>query len=111
MRFDGEHTEPVTLQLRSVTKNDHNEQVYTWSDYRKLYAEFYSRQGKQAASDGQILVVQDLRCRIRWISNLNERDYRIIRPKMGNEIYTITSIVQEGRRKYLLLMLERRDNE
>ena len=108
MRFVGEHTELIELQKRTLTYNDFNEEIETWAKDRDLYAEFFEQQGKEGESSGQILVVQDIRCKIRYVEGLNEKDYRV---KRGDEIYDIQSIVREGRNKEQRLVLERRDNE
>lgn len=108
MRFIGEHTEKVGLEKRTVSYGDANDVVETWTSYKSLYAEFWERQAKEGEQDGQILVIQDVRCKIRFISELNEVDYRINR---NGEIYDIQSIVRVGRNKEQLLILERRDND
>ncbi len=102
--FIGEHTELVSLEKRTIAYNDFNEEIETWTEDREVYAEFFERQGKEGDTDGQIVVVQDIRCKVRYISGLNEADYRINR---DGTIYDIISIVREGRRRNQLLMLER----
>ena len=108
MRFIGEHTEKIELQKRTLTYNDFNEEIQTWVKDRDLYAEFFEQQGKEGQSDGQILAIQDTRCKIRYIHGLNKRDFRI---KRGDDIYDIQSIVRAGRNKEQRLILEWRDNE
>lgn len=114
MRFKGEKTEKVTLKQRSTTYNDLNEQVDSWdSNDETIYAEFLERHGKEGESDGQVLVIQDVRCKVRYKSKLDpdissnepEVDFRI---KRGTTTYDITSIIKQGRREALLLMLQRR---
>jgi head-tail adaptor len=115
MRFNGDHTERVTLKKRSISYNDFNEQVEDWdSNDTEMYAEFWEKHGKEGDTDGQILVMQDVRCKIRYREDLDpdynhspESNYRI---KRGVTVYDVVSIVKEGRRKALLLMLTRRDN-
>jgi head-tail adaptor len=109
MRFKGSHTEKVTLQKREVSFSASNDTVEDWSQHdRPIFAEFFERQAKEGLTEGQVVVIQDVRCRIRFIGGLNERDYRIVR---NGEIYDIQSIVHEGRRKAQRLMLQRRDNQ
>lgn len=113
-RFKGEHTEKVTLKKRDVTYNSLNEQVEDWdSNDESIFAEFFARHGKEGEEGGQVLVIQDTRCKIRYKSGLDptensspEADYRIER---GNVTYDIESIVMEGRNKTMKLMLKRRD--
>lgn len=114
MRLKGEKTERVTLKQRTVTFNDLNEQVEDWdSNDETIYAEFLERHGKEAESGGQVLVIQDVRCKIRYKSKLDpdidsnqpEGDFRI---KRGTTEYDITSIIKRGRNEALLLMLQRR---
>ncbi len=117
MRMIGEHTEKVTLKKKSVTIDpEYNEDIVDWdSNDETIFAEFFERQGKEGDRSGQIVVLQDVRCKIRYKEGLDpdygnqpETDYRIVR---GQTTYDITSVVKEGRRKELRLMLERRDNE
>lgn len=108
MNFKGEHTRRVILEKREVTYNEYNEEIEVWKSYKELFAEFYARQAKEGVVEGQNIVVQDKRCKIRYVDGLNEADFRI---KDGGTIYDITSIIPAGRRKELRLMLEKRDNE
>lgn len=108
MRFISEHTEKVGLEKRTVSYGSANDVIETWANDRNVYAEFWERQAKEGEQDGQILVIQDVRCKIRFINGLNEVDYRINR---SGEIYDIQSIVRVGRNKEQLLILERRDND
>lgn len=116
MRFKGEHTELVELESLTTEQDEFGEMEETWSKEADIYAEFFERQGKEGVSDNQILVVQDVRCKVRYRSDLDpnissntpEADRRI---KRGTTVYDIESIVQEGRRKTQLLMLKRRDND
>ncbi len=117
MRFTGEHTEKVTLKKKSVTiDTEYNEETVDWdSNDETIYAEFYERQGKEGGREGQVVVLQDVRCKLRYKSELDpdqggnpEENYRI---KRGSTTYDITSVVKEGRRTELRLMLQRRDNQ
>ncbi len=117
MRFAGEMTEKVTLKKKSVTiDTEYNEETVDWdSNDETIFAEFFERQGKEGDREGQILVMQDVRCKIRYRQELDpdygnqpETDYRI---KRNETTYDITSVVKEGRRKELRLMLQRRDNQ
>lgn len=109
----GERVEKVTAKKRAVTYNDFNEVVEDWdSNDISLYAEFWGRHGKEGEQNGQVLVVQDTRCKVRYnarfdtrISPDAEADNRIVR---NNITYDITSILNEDRGKTQLLMLERR---
>lgn len=116
MKFKGEHTEKCTLKKRTVTTNDFNEEIEDWdSNDTTIYAEFYEQQGREGDSDGQVAVIQDVRCKVRYRSGLDpdegntpEADYRIQR---GQTTYDIESVVKKGRREAMKLMLKRRDNE
>lgn len=114
MRFKGEHTELVTLKNRTVTYVNNEPQEDWDSNDTEIYAEFWEKHGKEGDTDGQILVMQDVRCKIRYREGLDpdvtaapEANYRI---KRGLTEYDIVSVVKEGRRKELMLMLTRRDN-
>lgn len=113
MRFKGERTEKVTLKKRSVTYNSLNEPVEDWdSNDTTIYAEFLERHGKEGGKDGQVLVIQDVRCKIRYRTALDTREnpdceatHRIVRDGIT---YDITSAIPEGRRQKIMLMLQRR---
>src|SRR5690625_1650629 len=112
MRFKGEHTEKVTLKQRTEERNEYGELIESWdSNDVTVYAEFFERHGKEGESDGQIMVIQDVRCKVRYRPALDpnqgnrpERDHRIVR---GSTTYDIQSVVQEGRRQAQLLILQR----
>lgn len=117
MRFDSEKTEKVTLKQRTQTgTNEFNEPEYSWDAAdTTIWAEFYEKHGKEGDSEGQILVVQDVRCKVRYRSSLDpnvtaapEAKHRIVR---GITTYDVESIVPVGRRKGFKLMLKRRDNQ
>lgn len=116
MRFRGEKTEKVTLRKQTTTYNEVNEPVETWADDSTIYAEFMENHGKEGESDNQVLVIQDVRCKVRYKAKLDpdidgntpEADFRI---KRGTTTYDIVSITKEGRREALKLMLTRRDNQ
>lgn len=116
MRFRGDKTEKVTLKQRTFTYNDYNEEVEDWdSNDEPIYAEFRERHGKEGDSDGQIAVIQDVRCKVRYKQKLDpdidgntpEADFRI---KRGTTTYDIVSITKGGRNEELMMMLTRKDN-
>jgi SPP1 family predicted phage head-tail adaptor len=107
MRFEGDRTRKLTLQKRSVTYNDYNEEVETWNDEATIYGEKWEKQGKEADADGQIAVLQDVRFKIRY-RDINEKDYRL---KLGSDIYDIENKQEIGRREGWWLMCRYKDND
>jgi len=115
MSFAGEHTRKVVLQKRMVAQDpDSGQKTEQWGQDRSLYAEFWDRHARQGQADGQIITIQDTRCKVRYMPQLDravdnqaEVNNRIID---GDVVWHITSIVPEGRRKYQLMTLERKDD-
>ena len=115
MTMVGEHTRKVILQKRTLSQDSSNQMVETWGQDRNIYMSFADNHARQGQSDGQVLVVQDTRGKIRYtpqldrrVDNQAEANHRIVD---GGVVWDILSIVPEGRRKYFILTLERRDNE
>ena len=115
MSINGEHTRRVILQKRTVSQDpDSGQKVESWGVDRSLYANFWDRHSRQGHSDGQIITIQDTRCRVRYVPQLDRRvdnqaevNNRILD---GDVVWKITSIVPEGRRKHQLMTLERKDD-
>lgn len=115
MRFQGEHTEAVTLKKVAITTNSYNEEVEDWdSNDVTIAVEFWERPSREVDSGGQVIAIQDVRCNMRYRADLDpslghtpEKSYRIER---GSIVYDIEGIMKEGRARNLKLMLKRRDN-
>lgn len=107
MRFSGNKIRQVTLQQRTVSYDDYNQPVESWTD-TTIYAEKWERQGKEGVEGGQIIAVADVRWKIRYKAGINEKDFRI---KEGSTIYDIQNIQDIGRNEGHWLMCERRDRD
>jgi len=115
MTLVGEHTRRVMLQRREVVQDPNsNEQVDSWVNVRRIYASFDDRAAREGQTDGQVLVVQNTTAKIRYrpeldrrVDNQAEANHRILD---GGVVCNILSIVPEGRRKYQILTLERKDD-
>lgn len=117
MRISGKQARKVTLLKKSTTHNEYNEPVETWTADTantatdasgNIYVEWWDQGGKETLESGQIVAVKDIRAKCRFITGLNESDYRI--KKDGIE-YDIESIKEINRREGQLLMLQARDNQ
>jgi len=114
MKFGGEQIRPVVLLTRSTTYNSHSEEINTWAadtakfDNGKLFVEWWDQGGKEQMEGGQIVAYKDVRMKCRFITGLNEVDYRI--QKDGKE-YDIESVKELGRNEGQILMLKLHDNQ
>lgn len=107
MILHGDRVRKLTVQKRSVTTNDFNEDVETWNDFAEIFGEKWERQGKEADVDGQVAVLQDVRFKIRFI-DINEKDYRIVE---NGTIFDIENKQEIGRREGWWLMCKLKDNQ
>lgn len=109
MRFSGKNTELCTLKRRSATLNAYNEEVNDWdSNDTPVYAEFWEKHGTEGVVEGQEITQKDVRCKIRYVAGMNERDYRLQR---GNVIYDVVSVLEIDRRRGHLLKLKHRGHQ
>jgi head-tail adaptor len=117
VRFKGAHTERIILKKKAVTLNRANEEIILWDTQDvPVYAEFWERNGKEAAADGVQVATQDIRCKIRYRRELDPtqqmnnplNEYRLVR---GNKMYKIENVIVQGRKKEMFLNLTSRDNE
>lgn len=116
MKFSGNQMRKVTLLKRTVTTNDYNEEVNTWSADTansatdangKIYMEWWDQGGREKMEGGLLVAVRDVRARCYYIDGLNAKDYRI--EKDGVE-YDIEHVKEIGRREGQQLMLVDHDS-
>jgi len=113
MRFTGEQVRLVTLLTKTVTYSASNQPLDSWAADTskfaegKFYAEWWDQGGKEGIEGGQMVVVKDVRCKCRYITGLNERDYRI---RKDSKDYDIENIKELGRKEGQILMLKIADN-
>lgn len=90
----------VTIQQRTLTKDNTGTRVETWEDIAEVWAEYVTHRGTVApvadAERGQ----DSQQWRIRWRTLTPATNYRII---YGGSTYDIESVTQEGRKNTLLL--------
>ncbi len=114
MRISGTQVRKVILLKKTVTKNDFNEDIIAWAaDITKFAngefcAEWWDQGGKEGLKDGQLAASKDIRAKCRYITGLNEADYRIRKDDLD---YDIESIKEIGRNEGQMLILKRFDNE
>jgi hypothetical protein len=112
MKFFGEQIRKVTLIKKTITHGDHNEEIETWAadttlfPSGEIYVEWWDQGGKEFA-DGQLVAQKDIRAKCRFISGLNESDYRI---RKDSKDYDIESIKEIGRNEGQMLILKKFDN-
>ena len=113
MMQNGVQVRKVTLLKKTVTYGNYNEPIETWAaDTTKysdgiFYAEWWDQGGKEALKDNILAAYKDIRLKCRYISGLNERDYRI---RKDGDDYDIESIKELDRRKGQILILKILDN-
>jgi len=122
MKFTGKQIRSVTLEHRTTTTNDFNEEVETWNTVSlpevgsgsTIYAERWDQGGKET-TNGQTAAYADVRMKVRYIKDLDPvnnryalRDYRI---NENGRIYDIENIKEVGRKEGLILITEMQDNE
>ncbi|MBN2365730.1 MAG: hypothetical protein JXL67_06160 [Calditrichaeota bacterium] len=111
--LSGEQVRKVILLKKGETYGRHNEEKVTWSaDTTKFpdgefYVEWWDQGGTETLEGGQIIAVKDIRAKCRFISGLNEGEYKI---RKDSQDYDIKSIKELGRRKAQILILKIADN-
>jgi len=113
MRISGTHVKKVILLKRTKTHDEQNQEIKTWvADTSKFpngkfYVEWWDQGGREGIEGGQMAAIKDIRCKCRYISGLNEKDYMI---RKGGVDYDIESIKELGRNEGQIIMLKLPDN-
>ena len=122
MKFTGKQLRSVTLEYRTTTTNNFNEEVESWNPASlpetdangTIYVERWDQGGKET-TDGQTVAYADVRMKTRYIQDLDPvqnrnalRDYRI---NENGRIYDIENVKEIGRKEGLMLITEMQDNE
>ena len=113
MRISGPNVKKVILLTKTVTYGDHNEEVVTWAadtskfPEGKFYVEWWDQGGRETLANGQLTAIKDIRCKCRYITDLNESEYMI---RKDSKDYDIESIQEIGRQEGQILILKLPDN-
>lgn len=92
----------ITLQQATESKSATTGQmVTTWSDWNTAFAELVTVKASEGEKALQLTSMDDRIFRIRYISGVTSK-MRIYEPEMGR-YYSITGIMPEGRKNYLVL--------
>ena len=118
MKLSGPRTRLVTLLKKSVTYDDYNQPIETWepdsspsTDNGKMYMEWWDQGGKEALESGQIVAVQDVRGKCRFIDGLTQQTQHNYRIEKDGVKYDIQNVKEVGRREGQILIMEARDND
>ena len=95
----------VTLEYKTVSQNDHGEEIETWTAKATIWAgkkdfrgtEFFGAQQVNAEATGIFI--------IRYRDDVNTEDYRLT---YEGDTYDIKAVAELGRRAGLELMVEAR---
>lgn len=97
----------VVIQSYTTTKDDWNYDVATWENYRTCWAAVQDRFSNEITGENQLVGVTRTVFTIRWYDGLLNGKFRVV---MDGDIYWVTGIQNLGRRKYIRLTTELRDN-
>jgi SPP1 family predicted phage head-tail adaptor len=98
----------VIIESSTETRDSQsNEIIYTWSTFATVWAErLRNTISDELFEADQQVAKTKYRLRIRWMAGINET----MRLNIGGEYNYISGIEEWGRKSYLILTTERRDN-
>ena len=95
----------IVIQKPTATLNTANEEIITWSTFAIVFAGKKDRGGGEALDVG-VVAFASTDWRIRYLSTLTEK----MRVKYGDDIYSILSISEIGRREGQTIRTEKQDH-
>ncbi|MTI32813.1 phage head closure protein [Xanthovirga aplysinae] len=97
----------IIIQERFLTKDNFGEAIESWEDKATVWAEKEYINGNEKAGEHQTVYHEQVQFKIRYYSGLTTKH----RLKEGEQLLDILNIKEEGRKKYLLIKAQARDNE
>lgn len=97
----------IVIESATLVQNAYGEKAETWSTLYTCWGERLFSGGSESLENNQVVSMSNITYRIRYKSTITEQ----MRIKDGTGYYYITNIEEEGRRKYMLLRCERRDDK
>ena len=105
----------ITLQARTLTRNEYGEEVPSWADVVVMCGSFEPLRGSEYFAAGaekeklpQEVARIDARIRIRERQGINPAENRVIH---GGIVYDIVSVIQDRERRQTQLMVAARSVE
>lgn len=94
----------ITIQQSSELKNNTGEMVETWADLAQIYSTVTYDKGNEKEEQARKTAVTNVSFTVRYRNDISEK----MRIKYNENYYKIHSILEKGRREYLLIKTEKR---